>query len=268
MALILEYGKDDQNRKLRTAFDSDAANYDAIRPRYCAELFQKIIDAAELQPGKTCLEIGPGTGQATEPILATGCCVTAVELGKHLADYLADKYAQNENLTVWQDDFLNYPEEQQFDLIFSATAFHWIPREEGLAKVKRLLKPGGVLALFWNHPLPGGGVDTPGDVALQKVYRKYGKGRRDTPFDGSSCPAYCDALRAAGFEDVRFELLESWRYLDGEHYVMLLRSYSDHAKMTQEEQMVFERDMRSAIDSIGGELPIRDLMDLYFARNP
>ena len=134
--------------------------------------------------------------------------------------------------------------------------------------MKRLLKPGGVLALFWNHPLPGGGVDTPGDVALQKVYRKYGKGRRDTPFDGSSCPAYCDALRAAGFEDVRFELLESWRYLNGEHYVMLLRSYSDHAKMTQEEQMVFERDMRSAIDSIGGELPIRDLMDLYFARNP
>lgn len=268
MALNLEYGKDEQNRKHRTAFDSGAANYDAIRPRYCAELFQKIVEAGSLQPGVTCLEIGPGTGQATEPILDTGATVVAVELGKNLADYLAAKYADRGNLQVWQGDFLDFPEDKQFDLIYSATAFHWIPREDGLAKVMRLLKPGGVLALFWNHPLSGGGMDTPGDVALQKVYRKYGKGRRDIPFDGSSCPAYCDALRSAGFEGVSFELLESWRHLDGEHYVMLLRSYSDHAKMTPEEQQIFERDMLAAVDSIGGELPIRDLMDLYFARKP
>ena len=266
MALNLNYGKDEKNRDLRTAFDSDAANYDAIRPRYCPELFHAVVDAADLKPGKCCLEIGPGTGQATEPILATGCCVTAVELGKHLADYLAAKYAQHTNLTVWQGDFLNYPEEQQFDLIFSATAFHWIPREEGLAKVMRLLKPGGLLALFWNHPIPGGGIDTPGNIALKDVYQKHGMGRRDTIFDGSSCPAYCDALRTAGFVDVHYQLLEAWRYLSGEQYVMLLRSYSDHAKMSIEQQIGLEKDMKAAIEALGGQLPIRDLMDLYFAR--
>ena len=37
-------------------------------------------------------------------------------------------------------------------------------------------------------------------------------------------------------------------------------------KMTPEEQQIFERGMLAAVDSIGGELPIRDLMDLYFAR--
>lgn len=268
MALNLEYGKDEQNRTLRTAFDSDAANYDAIRPRYCGELFRAVIDAAFLNPEKSCLEIGPGTGQATEPILETGAAVTAVELGKHLADYLAEKYASRSNLTVWQGDFLQFPEDGQYDLIFSATAFHWIPREEGLAKVMRLLKPGGTLALFWNHPLPGGGVDTPGDLALQKVYQKYGKGRRDTPFDGSSCPAYCDALREAGFMDVRCKLLEAWRFLNAEEYVMLLRSYSDHAKMTPQERSYLEQDMQDAINGIGGELPIRDLMDLYLAKKP
>ena len=268
MPLDLKYGKDEQNRGLRTAFDSDAANYDAIRPRYCPELFLKIVESAGLHPGITCLEIGPGTGQATEPILDTGATVVAAELGKHLADFLAAKYADRDNLQVWHGDFLEFPEDTQFDLIYSATAFHWIPREEGLAKVMRLLKPGGLLALFWNHPQPGGGVDTPGDVALQSVYRKHGKGRRDNPFDGSSCPAYCDALKEAGFHEVRFELLESWRHLDGAQYVMLLRSYSDHAKMTPQEQAALEQDMRAAIDGLGGELPIRDLMDLYFARKP
>lgn len=268
MSLNLCYGKDDENRNLRTAFDSDASNYDAIRPRYCDALFRRIIETADLRPGKTCLEIGPGTGQATEPILDTGCHVTAVELGKSLADYLAAKYTDRQNLAVWQGDFLQYPEDQQFDLIYSATAFHWIPREEGLAKVMRLLKPGGVVALFWNHPIPGGGLDTQGDQALQKVYSKYGKGRRDTPFDGSTCPAYCDALQAAGFTDVRFEIMESWRHLNADQYIMLLRSYSDHAKMSPEEQKNLENDMKAAIESIGSVLPIRDLMDLYFARKP
>lgn len=268
MALNLKYGKDDENRNLRTAFDSDAANYDAIRPRYCPELFHRVVEAAELHEGKCCLEIGPGTGQATEPILAAGCAVTAVELGKHLADFLAQKYAQNPDLTVWQGDFLEYPEDKQFDMIFSATAFHWIPREEGLAKVMRLLKPGGTLVLFWNHPLPGGGVGTPGEQALQSVYKKYGKGRRDNPFDGSTCPAYCDALRQAGFAEVRFELFEAWRELDGQQYVMLLRSYSDHAKMTPEEQASLEQDMKKAILDLGGKLPIKDLMDLYIAKKP
>ena len=266
MALNLMYGKDDENRNLRTAFDSDAANYDAIRPRYCPELFREVVESAGLQPGKCCLEIGPGTGQATEPILTAGCTVTAVELGKHLADFLSKKYARNHNLTVWQGDFLQYPEDEQFDLIFSATAFHWIPREEGLAKSMRLLKPGGTLALFWNHPLPGGGPGTPGDLMLQRVYAKYGKGRRDNPFDGSSCPAYCDALREAGLTNVRSQLFEAWRYLDGDQYVMLLRSYSDHAKMTPQEQNNLEQDMKNAILELGGALPIRDVMDLYIAK--
>lgn len=268
MALNLKYGKDDENRNLRTAFDSDAANYDAIRPRYCPELFVRIVEAADLRQGKCCLEIGPGTGQATEPILNTGASVEAVELGKHLADYLAEKYAHRANLRVWQGDFLEYPESEQFDLIYSATAFHWIPREEGLSRVMRLLKPGGTLALFWNHPMPGGGVGTPGERALQRVYEKYGKGRRDNPFDGSSCPAYCEALREVGFVDVHFELFEAWRELDGEQYVMLLRSYSDHAKMTLQEQINLEQDMKEAILDLGGTLPIRDLMDLYIARKP
>ena len=38
---------------------------------------------------------------------------------------------------------------------YSATAFHWIPREIGYAKAAQALKPGGALAVFSNqHPRP------------------------------------------------------------------------------------------------------------------
>jgi SAM-dependent methyltransferase len=35
-----------------------------------------------------------------------------------------------------------------FDLIVSATAFHWVDSGVGLAKAARLLRPGGWLALL------------------------------------------------------------------------------------------------------------------------
>lgn len=38
------------------------------------------------------------------------------------------------------------------DLVYSATAFHWIPEEIGYSKVFSILKSGGVFARFANHP--------------------------------------------------------------------------------------------------------------------
>lgn len=42
------------------------------------------------KPGKKVLELGPGTGQATEPILNTGCDYYAIELGGNLADMMKE----------------------------------------------------------------------------------------------------------------------------------------------------------------------------------
>jgi trans-aconitate methyltransferase len=39
-----------------------------------------------------------------------------------------------------------------YDLIFSATAFHWVPEEIGYPKVLSLLKKGGAFARFANRP--------------------------------------------------------------------------------------------------------------------
>lgn len=268
MALDLQYGKDEKNRAHRIDFDSDAANYDKTRPRYCPELFEAVICEAGLTAQSKLLEIGPGTGQATEPFLAQNCSITAVELGEHLAEYLRLKYEDRENLTVWQGDFLQFPEEEQFDLIYSATAFHWIPREEGFTKVKRLLKPGGTLALFWNHPVIGGGTDSSDNQTVQPVYRKFGQGSDAKPFDGSSCAAYEESLREAGFVSVRSQLFTSWRILTGDQYVQLMRSYSGHGRMQEEVRLQFEQEMAEAIQNAGDALHIKDIMDLYLAKMP
>ncbi|WP_243143578.1 hypothetical protein [Pseudobutyrivibrio xylanivorans] len=55
----------------RKVFDTIPEQFDKYRPRYSKELFDYLISSANIGTGKSVLELGPGTGQATEPILNT-----------------------------------------------------------------------------------------------------------------------------------------------------------------------------------------------------
>ena len=78
----------------RLVFDTIPERFDKWRGRYCPELFDYLVKACGLNRDKRCLEIGPGTGQATEFALRTGCEYCAVELGPHLAAVLRAKFGQ------------------------------------------------------------------------------------------------------------------------------------------------------------------------------
>ena len=85
----------------RLSFNEDVVNYDRWRPRYCKELFDDIIQYSELEQTKKAIEVGVGTGQATEPFLATGCELTAVEIGEDLAEYTKEKFKEYGNFKVY-----------------------------------------------------------------------------------------------------------------------------------------------------------------------
>ena len=55
-------------------------------------IVQKIIKAAEIVPGETILEIGPGTGILTEALVAAGARVIAVEADRDLIAPLREKF--------------------------------------------------------------------------------------------------------------------------------------------------------------------------------
>ncbi len=160
---------------LRKAFDEDAANYDRFRPRYCPQLFADIIAFCGLNESKRALEIGIGASQATQPFLETGALITAVELGENLAAYSRQKFLDYPNIKIVNGCFEDYEDGQRYDLIYSATAFHWIDPEIGYPKARRLLRKGGSLALFWNRPFAAM-EDNPMHVEMQNVYSKYRPG--------------------------------------------------------------------------------------------
>lgn len=255
---------------LRLTFDQDELNYDRYRPTYTAALFDDLIAYAGLDGSCQALEIGIGTGQATRPILETGCRVTAIELGGKLAAFCRAKFEAYSAFQVINADFQDFAGESgAYDLVYSATAFHWIPRELGLPKALDLLKPGGTLALFWNHPFAAS-ADDPIHLAMQEVYARHWPTDRDVlvEFDGSTCAGYAATLAAYGFGDVATHLYRGTRAFSARDYLSLLNTYSDHRALAPDVQSALYGEIEAVIDAHGGTIGLRDTMDLYLARKP
>lgn len=94
-----------------------------------------LCGCADLSQTSIVIEIGIGGGQATLPLLKTDCRSTAVEYGESLAGVCSEKSKGYPNFSVVVGKFENsYFESNSCDLIFSASAFHWIPEEIGYQK--------------------------------------------------------------------------------------------------------------------------------------
>lgn len=90
------------------------------------------------------LEIGSGTGQASEPILKTGCDDTAIEHGENFTSFMQNKFGRYQNFHIVNADFEDYSfNENIYDLAYSAATIQWIPEEIAFTKTYRMLKPGG-----------------------------------------------------------------------------------------------------------------------------
>src|SRR5258706_4416362 len=93
----------DEPRRIQRArtFDEIAELYDRARPYYREELFDDLFRLSGIAPETArILEIGSGTGRATEPLARRGCEVVCIELGSNLARIATEKLAQFPRVTV------------------------------------------------------------------------------------------------------------------------------------------------------------------------
>src|SRR5262245_17855886 len=116
----------------RTGFDQVAAEYDAIRPGYPEPLIEDIISMSNLPADGLILEVGCGTGQATIPFAQRGYHMTCLDIGAALAALAAQNCRAYPEVQIQVASFETWEgNPDTFDLIISATAFHWIPPEVG-----------------------------------------------------------------------------------------------------------------------------------------
>jgi len=254
---------------LRLIFNQITEEYDRWRPNYVEQLYTDIMDYSGINQDSRTLEIGIGTGQATLPILKIGCQVTAVELGSELAEFSMKKFKAYQNIEVKNMAFEDYEcPDSSLDMVYSATAFHWIPEEIGYPKVYRILKSGGTFACFRNHP----GKDKenePLHAAIQKIYSKY-MPRLGEPveFNEDNCIEISNTIKKYGYVDVKCKMYYRTRTYSAEDYVSLINTYSDHLAMRQDQRLQFSNEMIKTINNFGGKINVYDTIDLHLARKP
>jgi SAM-dependent methyltransferase len=220
---------------LRATFNTAADRYQQVRPGYPEELFDHVLTTAGLQPGAYLLEVGCATGKATLPLAKRGYRITCVELGTDLAAAATRNLAGFPGVHVIQANFETWQPQppQSFDLIYAATAWHWIDPEVRYRRAWELLRAAGHLALWSaSHVVPDDG-DT-FFAELQPVYDEIGEGLPSGWFfpRPGELPDGREETEASGLFDTVSVRHFDWevRYT-AEQYIALLSTFSGHMAM-------------------------------------
>ncbi|CAA9522336.1 MAG: Putative methyltransferase [uncultured Rubrobacteraceae bacterium] len=223
----------DPNGRLRSTFDAAASLYDEVRPGYPEAVLDDAVSLSGVPSGGRILEVGCGTGQATLPLARRGFEILCVELGANLAAVARGNLAAYPRVEVLTGDFETAPlPEGAFDLLVSATAFHWLDPAVAYPKAARALKPGGAIALFWNEHVA---TDADGGffADAQEIYAREAPeiwdGTRSGPPDPEDLPERTGEIEGSGLFGPVVRRTHLWEQAyDAQGYLRVLDTYSGH----------------------------------------
>jgi ubiquinone/menaquinone biosynthesis C-methylase UbiE len=276
-------------RRYGKVFDEIAAEYDRRRPTYPDELIDLACRMAGIGSGAHVLEVGCGSGQLTRGLVARGLHVTALEPGKNLtalARQSVEGPGEVEFVNAQFED-ASLPREQ-FQAVFSASAFHWVDPKVSWQKAADVLAPGGTLALVQYFGLEEPRSKPDQEAALAAM-------RKVAPDIAANWPAYRDLDGTlAGMEQRRENVSEVWAWLGsydiGQDYAgrlfgdvqvavmpklmehtpdelnALVRTMSFYARLSPDQRRALEREHEAICERLGRPIRASTVAALVTAR--
>ncbi|KGX91691.1 hypothetical protein N781_03900 [Pontibacillus halophilus JSM 076056 = DSM 19796] len=259
---------DERLHERKRTFDTIVGQYDRFRPGYPERLFDRIEEYGYMLPSFHLLEIGAGTGKATEEFVRRGYeSIDALELGERLSAFTAHKFASYEGVRVINQSFEEWEgRAESYDIVYSATAFHYIEPLPGYMKVARHLKPGGTCAFFWTMvELP----DTPVYREIGHVYEQYAPhiSKQEKPSIDEQIQLRKRLTEQSGlFQDIEVHTYDHPMTYSEEEYMGLMDTHSDHRMLPDEQKKKLYEGIRESIHRNGGMIEKPQTVVLYLAR--
>lgn len=238
--------------KASERFAAQALDYDRYRPRYPDSVFEDLFELAGVTHGDAVVEIGAGTGIATEPLVERGLDVTAIEPAAALTAVAVAKLA--DRVHFFNGRFEEFSPDSPVKLLAAFNAWHWVEPRWGVELATRLVEPGGSLALVWTEVISWG--EEPFEQYLTEVFGSPWE-KRMQHVDGSMKPIQQDA-RFGEFQDHHHPFERS---LDASTFIAVTKTYGgDH---TPEQFQAIERIIN---EDFGGVITKVEDAALYLSK--
>lgn len=260
---------------LAMTFDEVADLYDQARPAYPPDMIEAVISVLRGTRGRI-LEIGCGTGQATLPFARQGYSITVLEPGRNLAALAAGNLAAFPQVDIQTTTFEDWTgAASQYNLVLSATAFHWVSPKVRYVKSAQALAPNGWLALAWNREAEDQSVLS---RELQAVYDAHMPPSQMHPYAthyprgqnaglDTKTSVWQQEIEASRlFKSVSVRQFSWTQWYTTTQYLQLLETYSDHRMQPPESKSALFSGITAALERHGGGRSKPYLAVLYLAQ--
>jgi SAM-dependent methyltransferase len=190
-------------RERRLVFGEAAELYDRARFGYSNSVVDDLLRSGGIDVEQArVVEVGAGTGKATVALASRGVEILALEPDVEMASVLRRNCAPFPKVGIETVYFEDWSQGSgHFDLVLSASAWHWVDPEIRYRKAAQTLSPHGTLALCWHR------TAWRSERLYQELDALY---RRVTPQLHSQHPAFplspmmdgqdwCDEIEASGY---------------------------------------------------------------------
>ena len=229
---------------LATRFASAADAYERGRPEYRPAVVGALAAELGLGPEAPVLDLAAGTGKLTRALVAAGLDVVAVEPQDQMREKLA-RVVGPDRAREGVAEAIPLPD-ASVEAVTVADGFHWFDHAKALAEIRRVLRPGGGLAVLTTFP------DWSGASWAHELGTLIQEMRSEHPaFDG---PSWQESVGAAGgWTAPRGIVVTAPEPADSERIVDYVASISFIAALPDEERLAFLARVASLVRA--GETP-------------
>jgi SAM-dependent methyltransferase len=244
-------------------FSSRVDYYAKYRPHYPAAVLAPLRNECRLTPASWIADIGSGTGRLTELFLENGNLVFAVEPNREMreaGEHLLGHYPALRSVDGTAE--ATTLRDQSVDFVVTGQAFHWFDRSAAHAEFLRILKPDGLVMIFWNEREM---TTTPFLIAYEQLLKEFAPEYSVVDHKKAYRDALAEFYGVHAYETRVFTYLQSLN-LQGVQGRLLSSSYTPEAGQANHGPMMRELLKIFQVHQIDGRVEFEYTTRMYYGR--